>query len=91
MKPKIMVLVQEKFKNDLLPPTILDHLHSFAECEIVVDPYKLSDEEFAGRFQGVDGLLTTWEIRKINTPDTPESREAENNFSRRGHGTLFPS
>jgi phosphoglycerate dehydrogenase-like enzyme len=65
MKPKIMVLVQEKFKNDLLPPTILDHLHSFAECEIVIDPYKLSDEEFAGRFQGVDGLLTTWEIRKI--------------------------
>ncbi|HUU26583.1 MAG TPA: hydroxyacid dehydrogenase [archaeon] len=63
MKPKVLVLVQGKFKKDLLPDCMTDRLGSFADYELLVDGDKLSQDEFVRHFKGVDGILTSWEIR----------------------------
>ncbi len=66
MKPKVLVLVQSKFRDYLLPERITGRLGEFADYEILADPGSLPQAEFAGRFPGVRGLLTSWEIRPLD-------------------------
>jgi phosphoglycerate dehydrogenase-like enzyme len=65
MKPKILLLIRERFKSDLLPDWIVDHLNTFADTRIVVEPNGLSEKEYAGLFKGIDGLISSWEIPPI--------------------------
>ena len=63
MRPRILALVRELYRSYLFPDWIVKKLAEFAEMEIVVDPAKLSRDEYAALFAGREGVLTTW-----NTP-----------------------
>ncbi|OGG01055.1 MAG: hypothetical protein A3F83_16830 [Candidatus Glassbacteria bacterium RIFCSPLOWO2_12_FULL_58_11] len=68
MKPRVAVVVREKFKDFLLPARITEHLGNFADYQVVNCDLKNSPAELAASFAGMDGAITSWEIPRLDRP-----------------------
>lgn len=68
MRPEILLLVRELYWDNFVTPAIIEKLKSFAELDVVVEPAKLSKQEYASLFRGRDAVLTTWNTPMIDRP-----------------------
>jgi len=75
VRPRILVLVREIYRADLLPDWIVKTLEEFADLEVVIDPAELERNEYAGLFAGRDGGLTTWNTPLIDRMVLERARE----------------
>ena len=65
MRPRVSVIVREKFKDFLLPDSIKQRLDSFADFDTVVTDNLSSPAEYAALFKELQGVITSWEIPRI--------------------------
>ncbi|MEA2064248.1 MAG: hydroxyacid dehydrogenase [Gemmatimonadota bacterium] len=62
MKPDILVLIKEDFREEFLPDLMVDRIEKIGQVEIAVDPQDYPVEKYAGLFAGKDAVITSWNI-----------------------------
>ena len=77
MKPRVSVIVREKFKDFLLPASVKQRLGSFADFDIVVSDSLSSPAEYDASFKGLQGVITSWEIPRMDRRVLEQAEELQ--------------
>ena len=77
MRPRVSVVVREKFKDFLLPASIKQHLDSFADFDIIVSDELRSPDKYAASFRGLQGVITSWEIPRMDRQVLEQAKELQ--------------
>jgi len=66
LQPKLLVFAPVRAKDDLLTGEVVERLNSFAEPKIVIHQGDIPRDEFIGLFAGIDGVITSWDVPRID-------------------------